>query len=246
MFAGPNGSGKTSLVRKFSRDFSPGGLFRLHQYINADDLHRDLLSGSGVLVAPAGGVGTAEQLRSALIAGGRLRANHPFLQAMEVVSSRLLAPAEVVDAYAAAAVADHLRAELLAAGQSFSFETVMSHRSKTDFFARARAAGYRTYLYFIATETAHLNIRRVKHRTTLGGHDVPEEKIVERYQRCLELVPEALAHAHRAFLFDNSGDDPVLLAEMTPESTWKLEVSPDSLPAWFKTWVAPHYPGLLP
>ena len=46
----------------------------------------------------------------------------------------------------------------------------MSHRSKTDFFARARAAGYRTYLYFIATESSHLNIYRVRNRTALGGH----------------------------------------------------------------------------
>jgi predicted ABC-type ATPase len=104
-------------------------------------------------------------------------------------------PARVSDAYVAASIADYLREDWLAAGQSFSFETVMSHRSKIDFFARARAAGYRTYLYFIATEFADLNVSRVRNRAALGGHDVPPNKIMERYKRCLELVGEAVAQS---------------------------------------------------
>jgi predicted ABC-type ATPase len=153
----------------------------------------------------------------------------------------LTAPAEACDAYAAAAVADFLREELLAAGQSFSFETVMSHPSKIDFFAKARAAGYRTYLYFIATESSHLNIYRVKNRVALGEHDVPEDKIVERYKRCLELVGQALVRAYRAFLFDNSGVEPIWLAQLTPEGKLQLKVAADSLPLWFNTWVLPFY-----
>jgi hypothetical protein len=54
MFAVPNGSGKTSLVRKLARDFSPGGLFQLHHFINADDLFRDLQEGRGISVSVIG------------------------------------------------------------------------------------------------------------------------------------------------------------------------------------------------
>jgi hypothetical protein len=50
MFAGPNESGKTSLVRKLAREFSPDGLFQLHNFINADDLDRDLHEGRGILL----------------------------------------------------------------------------------------------------------------------------------------------------------------------------------------------------
>jgi hypothetical protein len=95
---------------------------------------------------------------------------------LQVINARLTAPTEVCDAYAAAAVADFLRDELLAAGQSFSFETVMSHRSKIDFFAKARTAGYRTYLYFIATESFHLNIYRVKNRVALVNTTFPKTR----------------------------------------------------------------------
>ena len=76
----------------------------------------------------------------------------------------------------------------------------------------------------------------------LWGHTVPEDKIVERYERCLGLVGEALAHAYRAFLFDNSGTEPVWLAQVTPEREWQFKVAADALPAWFKKWVMPHSP----
>ncbi|HEY7425131.1 MAG TPA: hypothetical protein VH682_12950 [Gemmataceae bacterium] len=229
------------MVHKLARDFSADGLFQLHHFLNADDLFRDFQEGRGVSLDFLERTIAVEQVRRALVGGGRLRADHPFLQAVQVANGRVLAPASVCDNYVAAALVDILREELLVAGRSFSFETVMSHRSKIDFFARARAAGYRTYLYFLATESSHLNIYRVKNRAALGGHDVPEDKIVERYKRCLELVGEALSHAYRAFLFDNSGAEPVWLAQLTSDGRFQLKVAEDSLPVWFRTWIAPHY-----
>jgi predicted ABC-type ATPase len=243
MFAGPNGSGKTSLVRKLAKDFAPDGLFQLHHFLNADDISRDLQEGRGIALAFLGQPITVEQVRNALTTGGRVPADHPFFRYAEIVGDRLLAPADACDGYVAAAIVDFLRDELLAAGRSFSFETVMSHRSKIDDFARARALGYRTYVYFIATESSHLNVYRVKNRVTLGGHDVPEDKIVERYQRCLALLPDALAIAYRAFLFDNSGPEPVWLAQLTPEREFQLKVAANAMPLWFQNWVAPHFPA---
>jgi predicted ABC-type ATPase len=246
MFAGPNGSGKTSLVHKLARDFADDGLFQLHHFLNADDLYRDLQEGRGISLEFLGRTVTVEQLRTALLDGGRLRPDHPFLEATEIINARLFAPANNCDNYVAAALTDFLREELLAAGQSFSFETVMSHRSKIDFLARARAANYRTYLYFIATESSHLNVYRVKTRAALGGHDVPEDKILERYKRCLELLGEALRQAYRAFVFDNSGAEPIWLAQLAPDRILQLKVAANALPVWFKTWVAPHYPSIVP
>ena len=121
----------------------------------------------------------------------------------------------------------------------------MSHRSKVDFLATARDAGYKTYLYFIAPESSDLNISRVLSRTVLGGHDVPQSKIVERYKRSLELLGRALSNAYRAFLFDNSGVEPIWLAELSPDAGFQLKVAPPSLPDWFKTWVVPRYPDIV-
>lgn len=241
MFAGPNGSGKTSLVRTLAREFSSEGLFYLRHYVNADDLLAGLLNGSGIPLGTVVPSISADGVRQLLTDAGRLDAGHPFLNAFRIESGRLTAPAEVCDSYAAAAVADYVREELLAAGQSFSFETVMSHRSKVEFFARARTAGYRTYLYFVATESAELNVERVQTRVVSGGHFVPEEKIVERYKRCLHLVKDAMAHAHRAFVFDNSGAKPVRLAQRMPDGVLEVAVPEKALPDWFRTWVIPQH-----
>ncbi|MBY0527956.1 MAG: hypothetical protein K2R98_31450 [Gemmataceae bacterium] len=241
MFAGPNGSGKTSLVRKLGKEFSADGLFQLYRYINADDIFRSLRDGQAVRLDLGARALSTEQVRAALITTGRLPADHRFFNDIQVIDGALTVPAAACDAYAAAAIADFARDELLAAGRPCSFETVMSHPSKIDVFARARAAGYRNYLYFMATESPLLNLHRVENRAALGGHSVPENKIVERYQRCLQLVGDALSHAHRAFLFDNSGPEPLWLAQLSPEGKLELKVPPAALPSWFQTWVVPRY-----
>jgi predicted ABC-type ATPase len=87
---------------------------------------------------------------------------------------------------------------------SFSFETVMSHRSKVDFMIRADDAGYDVTIYFVCTSDPEINVRRVENRVSRGGHDVPHERIVARYWRTLELLPYAALVARRTVLFDNS------------------------------------------
>lgn len=237
MFAGPNGSGKTSLIHGLAREFSAEqGFFRLHRFVNADDLEQ-ALRGEGIDFGDYDLDVTWPQLREVLLEGGRLPADHPLLEAGCVEDSRLRAPAEACDGYAAASIADFVREELVACGLSLSFETVMSHRSKVDFLASARADGYRTYLYFIATDSPELNVGRVQARVALGGHDVRADKIVGRYGRCLDLAREALAHADRAFLFDNSGSKPVWLAEFI-DGDCTLKVDRDELPNWYNTSIA--------
>jgi predicted ABC-type ATPase len=47
----------------------------------------------------------------------------------------------------------------------------------------------------------------------MGEHDVPEEKIGERYDRSLGLLFEATQLVDRAYLFDNSEKGHRLIAE---------------------------------
>jgi predicted ABC-type ATPase len=115
-------------------------------------------------------------------------------------------------------------------------ETVMSHPGKTELLARAQESGYRTYLYFVATDDPAINISRVRNRVKLGGHGVPEDRIEPRYHRSLGLLMEAIRHTNRAYIFDNSGDNKdgkhTWLAEITDGQV--LELKSDQIPAWFK------------
>ena len=112
-----------------------------------------------------------------------------------------------VNSYFASVSLDFLRQELLQRKVSFTFETVMSHPSKVTLLEQAQRAGFRTYLYYIATDDPAINISRVRYRVKQGGHAAPEDKIVNRYHRSLRLLMDAIRHTNRAYIFDNSGEN---------------------------------------
>lgn len=137
-----------------------------------------------------------------------------------------------VNSYFASVAVDFLRQKLLDSGITFTFETVMSHRSKVEFLKLAQDKGFRTYLYYVATEDPDINVSRVESRVAQGGHNVNRDKIVERYSRSLELLSEAVGYANRAYIFDNSSAEKVWIAEGTDGEV--LELKTDIIPHWFK------------
>ena len=66
----------------------------------------------------------------------------------------------------------------------------------------------------------------------MGGHSVPEDKIVSRYNRSLDLLKEAIPFTNRAYIFDNSTHELTWLAEITDGHF--LEMKTDKLPVWFE------------
>ncbi|HEV3157715.1 MAG TPA: zeta toxin family protein [Candidatus Baltobacteraceae bacterium] len=94
--------------------------------------------------------------------------------------------------------------ELLKCRGSFGVETTLAGRHTLRVMQQARHAGYEVTLMFVATENPRINIERVAARHAAGGHDVPTEDILRRYQRSLENLDAAVACADRIRLVDNS------------------------------------------
>jgi predicted ABC-type ATPase len=111
----------------------------------------------------------------------------------------------------------------------------MSSPDKIKLLEKSHLNGYRNYLYFVATDDPRVNISRVKIRIKAGGHAVPEDKIITRYFRTLELLWDAIKRTNRAYLFDNSGTEALLIAEITDTQNLKLLV--DDIPGWFEKYV---------
>lgn len=111
----------------------------------------------------------------------------------------------------------------------------MSHISKVEFLQEAKRKGYRTYLYFVSTVDPMINIARVKYRVQTGGHGVPEQKIIERYQRSMDLLMQAVEAADRTYIFDNSADGQIasFIAEIESAEILKMNQSLKILPKWF-------------
>ncbi|MDR1943954.1 MAG: zeta toxin family protein [Synergistaceae bacterium] len=132
--------------------------------------------------------------------------------------------------------AEQQRAEALNNRESFAFETVFSHPSKADLMKQAKKAGYKVDLYFICTQDPDVNVLRVKERYKTGGHDVPEDKIRNRYVRSMNILKQSLTFADKAAIFNNSWEKPELIAQKTADG--KIRVYPlhdrDSRSIWTK------------
>jgi predicted ABC-type ATPase len=92
----------------------------------------------------------------------------------------------------AAFIADFLRCSLINDKKKFKTETAFTHSSKIELVKTAKSKVFKTYPYFICTESAYLNIRRVESRIGKGGYGVPSEKIIERYQRSLKVLMQSI------------------------------------------------------
>jgi predicted ABC-type ATPase len=77
--------------------------------------------------------------------------------------------------------------------------------SSVELLNEAVRAGYRTTPHIVAVPV-ELSVVRVKIRHVLGGHDVPEAKIGERYDRLWGLLARSILIVDEAFLSDNSGE----------------------------------------
>lgn len=92
--------------------------------------------------------------------------------------------------------------------EDFCFETVMSTERNLNLLRKAKKKGYFIRCYYILTADPIINIYRVKTRVQAGGHDVPENKIIERYDRALELVKDVVEVSDICHIYDNSEEVP--------------------------------------
>lgn len=113
----------------------------------------------------------------------------------------------------AAVHAEKIRGDCITNGKSLIFETVMSVRDKLDFVRHAKESGYFVRLFFICTSTPKINASRVAGRVMEGGHDVPIQKIIDRYSKSIANCADIIDEVDRAYIFDNSAENqnPVLL-----------------------------------
>ena len=150
-----------------------------------------------------------------------------FVNADEIARQRW-PDGPVWHAYEATRVAAETRAKLIELGASFIAETVFSHPSKLELIDAARAADY-TFVVHVLLIPEELAVERVRHRVNAGGHDVPENKIRERYQRLWGLVAAAITRCDSTTVYDNSGlKGPHIVAQMNDG----FAIGSPAWPAW--------------
>ncbi len=92
----------------------------------------------------------------------------------------------------AAQLAEKQREDHIEHMNEFCFETVLSTRRNLKLLEKAKENGYFIRCYYVLTAYPMINVWRVKSRVESrvesGGHDVPEEKIIQRYDRAFGMT----------------------------------------------------------
>jgi len=113
--------------------------------------------------------------------------------------------------------------QAIAGGQDYRFETTLGGRTIAQLLEKAARSGHRLQFWFCGLASADLHIRRVRSRVAHGGHDIPVEKIRERWNRSRENLIRLLPLIDHLRVYDNSSEadpaagrqpQPVLLLEM--------------------------------
>ena len=81
---------------------------------------------------------------------------------------------------------------------------MLSTERNLNLLKRAKENGYFIRCIYVLTRNCNINIARVKSREANGGHGVPEEKIVSRYKKALDLIPEIVKVCDIVHIYDNS------------------------------------------
>jgi len=154
----------------------------------------------------------------------------PFINA-DMIQRDELGDLSMEASYRAAEIAAARRADLLKSGKSFATETVFSHPSKLTVVVDARRRGYRVVVMHVGVDSPDLSVARVRARAMEGGHDVPEEKVRDRYVRGQPLIRQAALLADLGMVYDNSilNTPPRLVLQFTDGRLVKAE---EPFPRW--------------
>ena len=125
----------------------------------------------------------------------------------------------------------------LARGETFVLETTIAGKTILRIMEQARLAGFRVALHFVSVDSFTQAVDRISNRVAMGGHDVPEADVRQRFARSLADLPEAISRADETKLYDNSSaEEPYRkVAGLTRKNLWLA----DNPPTWAT--VAAHH-----
>ena len=103
--------------------------------------------------------------------------------------------------------------QLLKDGETFAFETTLATRSYVKLIQQAKKRGYFVTLLFFSLSSSEQAQRRVAQRVSMGGHNIPTDVIIRRYEAGLQnLFQLYMPVCDYWTLYDNSNCPAVRIA----------------------------------
>jgi predicted ABC-type ATPase len=105
----------------------------------------------------------------------------------------------------------------------FVFETTLGGKTIANLLEKALSEGIEVRIWYVGLDSVERHIARVRSRVTQGGHDIPEEKIRERYTQSRLNLIRLLPRLTELLLYDNSKEaDPRRGMAPEPELVLRL------------------------
>lgn len=131
---------------------------------------------------------------------------------------------------------------------NYAFETTLGGTTIPRLLAQAADAGFDVRVWFVGLKTVEQHIARVQARVAAGGHDIPHEKIRERWDSSRRNVLMLMPRLTELRVFDNSDERDAASGKIPPPKLllhWQhgTVIAPsrsilESTPDWAKPIVA--------
>jgi predicted ABC-type ATPase len=86
----------------------------------------------------------------------------------------------------------------------YAFETTLGGSTIPALLEKAMEAGIEVHILYVGLANAELHIARVHARVKRGGHDIPEERIRQRYTRSLLTLIQLMPKLTELRVYDNT------------------------------------------
>jgi len=124
----------------------------------------------------------------------------------------------------------------------YAFETTLGGRTIVSLLEEAASKRIELLVWYVGLSSPELHIARVRARVARGGHDIPEEKIRERYAKSVVNLIRLMPSLAQLSVYDNSEEaDPHTEKEPRPLLILHFErgkiarlCDPAQVPEWAK------------
>ena len=161
-----------------------------------------------IIIAGPNGAGKTTFARSYLLAEAKI---DTFINADLIASGLSPLNPERASRAAGRILLEELE-RITSAGGSFALESTLSGLTYIGSIKTWRSRGYRIEILFLRLDSPKISLHRIATRVAQGGHDVPKQDVLRRFERGWNNFQERYCSlADRWWVYDASGDSPVLL-----------------------------------
>ncbi len=123
--------------------------------------------------------------------------------------------------------------EALNKQESFIIETTLSGRYLVKVIKQAKKLNFKISLIYLFLETKMENVYRVKNRVLKGGHNIPTQDILRRYERSRDLFENVYKNMVDEWMLVFNGDDSFEFVE-TQDTVYNEELKKLFYQEWKK------------